>query len=930
MIRLAVPEQLKGPWQHALILTYGADIPFFENALWSQFGARCRNKIILADGQRHLESCASYARSGLVRHLNHRYIAEGIFAPHAAHAKLILLTNPQSGRLLVGSGNLTWQGYASGGELFTQYEYNADAPGALNAFLAVRELVDGLLALLYISTPAARRIRYLWEETPWFFKTPVNDWQPVRHNLTDSFLSQLEHSANNEPVEELWVLSPFYDREATALERLLVTLEPRKVTLLVQPGYTSVDPIALQRVFGRFAGRYEVRSFSMGSESPYVHAKLFLLKLPNRAICLQGSPNLSQVAMLLTVPRGNIELANLLNGSVSAFDELLHAFTTETVVVALDELDLCYEPTETSEAPALEEWHLVGGEWHSDQLHMRFRGAIPDLRGASLLVANQAFPLDVRRQLPAGLKLRLSSDAVALLGRPVPVAIRWGKGDQLTTTNPIFVCNRAALAAVLEITGEGETLPRIGSLDLDDAGFEQLLADLEASLVIDRRSVWILAGESPPVTTDEDDEALRLDYVDVDYEMLRQHPRLQQYVKGDRGGVRYARSRLQVILSAITDHFRGLMDLSSTGKLVATAIAELEVGQAETEEEREREEEEQQRRRQSQAYRLRRILRNFIRRYLRGIRSPDFQELAGFEVMAQNYIIFSHVLWRLFAKEWAEPEFVAESLFQTWRFFWGSAGQVGYYQGLNAEQQARVLQWVREHHTDAELLAALYHSASLTRIERAEDLRFALRDFWHGFVVHYPFDETAQVLEEAWYFVAHLAPYEPPRPTMIVDELHRLADFETEYSFLRTVENQHSYRPGSCRFENVRVRRAYLNEPVTVKCLVASPEIALADQDIALAVLREWMRFEKLDYYRIACPDCNGTRRVFFYETFDSTGVYWARDRRGDPVDIKGEVLPSPAAWEAVLSQLRALAEQLDAEAGLPVSKVTVVSSERV
>ena len=123
MNELQLPEQLKGPWHHALVLTYGADIPFFENALWRQFSTRCRNKIILADGQCYLEACANYARSGLVRHLNQRYVAEGIFAPHAAHAKFILLTNSERGRLLVGSGNLGWQGYASGGELFTQYEY---------------------------------------------------------------------------------------------------------------------------------------------------------------------------------------------------------------------------------------------------------------------------------------------------------------------------------------------------------------------------------------------------------------------------------------------------------------------------------------------------------------------------------------------------------------------------------------------------------------------------------------------------------------------------------------------------------------------------------------------------------------------------------------------------------------------------------------
>ena len=106
MKELELPARLKGPWEHAVIVTYGMDIPFFENALWGQFNSRCRNKIVLADGERYLEACADYALGGLVRHLNQRYIAEGVFVLRAAHAKLILLVNAERGRLLVGSGNL--------------------------------------------------------------------------------------------------------------------------------------------------------------------------------------------------------------------------------------------------------------------------------------------------------------------------------------------------------------------------------------------------------------------------------------------------------------------------------------------------------------------------------------------------------------------------------------------------------------------------------------------------------------------------------------------------------------------------------------------------------------------------------------------------------------------------------------------------------
>lgn len=930
MTELQLPEQLRGPWHHALILTYGADIPFFENALWQQFSARCRNKIILADGQCYLEACANYARSGLARHLNQRYVAEGIFTPRAAHAKLILLTNPERGRLLVGSGNLGWQGYASGGELFTQYEYSADAPEALKAFLATRELVDELVARRYISVPAEKRIHHLLEKTPWLFQSPTSEWEPVRHNLTHSFLDQLQQAAGDEPVEELWVLSPFYDKELVALDRLLTSLNPRQAILLMQPSRTSVDPIALQTVLGHFGGRCQLHSFNKSDDNPYVHAKLYLLKLADRAICLQGSPNLSQVAMLLTVPQGNIELANLLSGPRHVFDDLLDALDTH-LVEQVDELDLSYQPSETPPDQPPDGWHLIGGEWHDDWLYLSFQGTLPELEGASLVIANRIFPLDMRKREPQGLELKLRPEAIGLLGRPVPIIIRWGEGDDAPASNPIFVCDRAALRKEIEKDDEDEeqTLNRIGDLDLDDEEFERLLGELDAALMIDRRSVWQLAGRIPPSTTDEDDETLRLDYADVDYEMLRQHPKIQQYLRKETNSRVYARSRLQIILNAITDHFQGLLDVSTGTQLVGKVIAELEGGEAETEEEREQEEEEKRKRRLTSRQRIRRILKDFIRRYLRGIRSPDFQEFAGFEVIAQNYVIFAHVLWRLFAKDWVEHKFVVESLLQTCGFFWGNGGQAGYYRELAEEQQAQVLQWVRDYHADAQLLAALYYSAHLTYIEHWEEVRFTLRDFWCEMLRHPPIETTAEMLEETWHLVAHLLPYEPPRPTMIVDELARLAEFETEHSFLRRLENRYHYPPWSCWFDQARVRRPSSSDPVLVKCLVVREEDALPDQEAASALLQDWMRFENLDYYRIHSPDRNGSCKMLFYEVSDMSGVYWARNRAEDPVDFSGPIAPQCTDWDAMLSHLQALAAQVDAVLVFPRREAVVVSLDQ-
>lgn len=897
---LKLPEQLKGRWEHALILTYGFDAPFFENALWSQFNARCRNKIILVDGQRYLEACNNYAKSGLVRYLNNRYVAGGIFCHQAAHAKLLLLANGDQGRLLVGSGNLNVQGYASGGELFTRYEYGPEATEALPAFLAVRELIEELVDKAYVQGTAVRYIKRLLDQTPWLYQAAETAWRPVRHNLNQSFLDQLAGAVGDEPVEELWVLSPFYDEKATALAQLLARLNPRQAMLLVQPGYTSVAPDALQASLSRAAGRCQVRAISKMVDDkgtiPYIHAKMYLLKLPGRAICLHGSPNLSQVAMLLPASQGNIELANLLAGDRDSFDYVLDALDIEPETLRLDALNLSYQGVAVDQRPPADAWQLTGGEWQNDRLHLTYRGQLPDLVGAALIIAGRVFPLDLLRQQPDRLTVKLDPEAAGLLSRPVPISLRWRhEGDDIES-NAVFVCNRASLDATVAATDEDETLDHIGPLDLEDEDIEQLLGELEQALILDQRDVWQVAGKpadvSPP-NSDEDD-APPLDYDTIDYDLLRRHPRIRQYIERRSGSSLYARSRLQIILSSITNHFRGLLEATEAGKTLETISAVLEESEAQTEEEREQEETEKQQRRQSSGQRIRRILKGFIRRYLHGISSVRFQEFAGHEVMAQNYVIFSHLLWKLFPREWVEEAFIIESFLQMWRVFWGDAGWPGYYQGLQGNAQTEVLDIVHEYNGEARLLAALFYSGRLVE----GTIRLELRDFWRYFAIGTPFVFNEETVTAAWRIVADLIVYEPPRPTAIVEGLYTLADFQTESSFLRSLETTYSFPPGSCSFApRAKVWRTIDGREYEslVKHLVVRQFNTQPTVEKVKALLQEWMRYERLDYYRISFNLPDGKLQGIYFDAPGKAGLYW--DQATNSEDPFETIEPLTSPW---------------------------------
>jgi hypothetical protein len=912
MTELEIPELLKGSWRHAVFLTYSVDIPIFESALWRELNSLCTNKIILADATRFLAACSQYTQPGLVRHLNRLYVADGILVPQSAHAKLILLTNEEQGRLLVGSGNLGMQGYASGGELFTLYEYSLEAEQNLNAFVTVRHLLNTLIERRWIGSPATQRLQHMFEQTPWLYlKSHGASDSPVRHNLEQSLLSQLHAAVGAETVEDLYVLSPFYDPAAVALGELLHTLRPKQTTLLVQPGYTSLHPSAVEKVINEYRGQVSVRAFQRGDDNRYVHAKLYLVKTVSRAICLQGSPNLSQVAMLRTPPQGNIELANLLIGGRDEFDHLLGAIRIGAIIPNLAEAGLALEEV-GEDAVAESTWYLIRSELHENRLILHYHGTPPDFTTAQLVIAGREFPLVIKSDTADRLELQLDQLALALFERAVPVSIHWSSAEYQYQSNPLFVCHLVELSKVLEADDAESTLPGFGDLALDDEEFERLLGELDAALMIDRRSVWQLVSHRAEVITDAEEDAPYLSYEEIDYDRIRQHPKIQQYLSRHGVGPGYERSRLQVILNAITSHFQGLVNPDSVQQMLDVVASTTADQATESEADAEQAETERTRRRMASQQRVRRLLINFIRRYLRGVRAKDFQQLVGSEVMTLNYVIFSHLLWRLLAKDWVEHSFVVASFVEIWRLFWGDAHTEGYWTQLSEAERTQMLQRIAEHHTDSWLLAAVYLGATLVRPmdKETRSLRLSLRKQWRSLLAHSPVQITDQVLETMCNCVASLFVYNPPRPTTIAAALHDLANYTRREEFLREVEQRFQLANHSCEIKRMTVKRPSLNREDTVECLVLGRGAVLSNANEAQLLLRWWMRIEPLlGYYRIVTFDY---QQMAFYDPLEPSGVYWDRTTSTDFSEFS-QLEPYPMAWDKPLAELQQYAQRLDA-----------------
>lgn len=913
---IKLPEIFKGRWDHLLILTYGADLPYFENAiLRSDF--RCPNKIILADGQKFLQACERYEKDGRVRSLNQRYIAEGIYTPNSAHAKIILFTTRDAGKLLVGSGNLG-QGYTSGGELFTLYEYSSKDASQLSTFQSVWKIVDALLEREMVGGAAVRALRELYAGTPWLMRTMEKGKGAVVHNLRQSFIEQLQNELDGEKVQELWVMSPFFDARAHAVEKLIDTFHPKSVNLVIQPKYVSLDPAALKRVGKKLNKKITIHPFETISQgqTAYVHAKLILLKTASRAICLQGSPNCSQVAMLLSSPLGNFEVANLLTGKRQAFDGLFKNLDLQPATTNISDLDVSFHELEPVVGTGKQVWLLISASWRGDTMLLYFRGGSPDLQNAKLKIGDLEFTVTKAHKDKNEIQIKLPLDAQRLLSEhivPIVFTTKLGK------SSPIFPCNLEMLDREANASYSTISTQDIQNFNPEDPEFENLLRELEASFPIDRKSIWQLAGKSTSNTnanSDEEDD-YRLDYADIDYDLIRQHPKIQQYLHArGQGTSNLSMTRLQQLMSAITAHFSELADVAFGRKTIDGAF-QLEGASTSEITDDENESIEQVSTPPPNRIRIKNILKRFIRRYLNGIESPDFVRVVGPEVIVNNYVIFSHVLWRLLQKnEWIDNDFVLDAFFKMWVFFWGDGKRSGFAEKLKDEQREWMSELIRKHKSDALVLAVLYHANWQSMLDGDNQFRVTLCGFWRHILSSPLFELGENVLLDSWIYLHDLYPLNRPSPKHMVVDLQALAHAPNTFDSLRELEDQFNLRENSLQVRNDGFYRERDGRTTQSDYLEILSPISIDGIEDAKRILHIWMGIGNRDYHRVKMPGY-----IIYYDKEIGKGLYYDQ-KMGTSTEFMDVIPAQESVWEAVAQSLPYIANLVEQNISLNLSSV--------
>lgn len=303
-------EELHGDRQatEAFLLTFNVDLGFFEARLLGLLRATGARVTVVAD------ATVWDPDTRAVRHAGRSYHFGLCGSRGAFHPKLMVLVGPKRAIATVGSGNLTMGGWQYNHELLTAF--TGDAAGMPIAFTDVRNLLSSLVKSEALDPIAAKAaIRTIGRLDALIGTAPPVD---TGHRVHASWDGALVDCLPDGPVEELYLSAAFHDSTSSAVRRLLHRLRPSAVHVAVQPGWTHLDPAALEKVLDHYtettgATCVLVRDPASegGPEARYRHGKLIEWTTHDgRRHALTGSPNLSHVALMAEVTAGgNHEIA---------------------------------------------------------------------------------------------------------------------------------------------------------------------------------------------------------------------------------------------------------------------------------------------------------------------------------------------------------------------------------------------------------------------------------------------------------------------------------------------------------------------------------------------------------------------------------------------------------------------------------------------
>jgi HKD family nuclease len=292
-----------GKWNKALFTTYALSLSFFESILLRalrQIG--CQEVWIISDLQGYKASLIE-RRSNAIGH-DYRLIPvrlrKGIF-----HPKCLYFAGPDEDAIAVGSGNLTFGGFGRNLEVLEVFS-SRQTPELF------RDFADFLASIRTRDDFECPDLTWCKTFEDRARGVGLRDNRAIDihllHSATMPIIDQLTQALHD--VDELTVLSPFYDEDGYAVRTTTERLSCNKLRIAVPPSTAEFNfPFQVAQKWG--IGTQSVWADTLDSKRS-IHAKWFEFRGKHTSSVMTGSANATKQALCTT---NNIEVSVLRTGS---------------------------------------------------------------------------------------------------------------------------------------------------------------------------------------------------------------------------------------------------------------------------------------------------------------------------------------------------------------------------------------------------------------------------------------------------------------------------------------------------------------------------------------------------------------------------------------------------------------------------------------
>ena len=296
----------RGKYHSCVITCYSLDFSFFEERILPALRiANVKNVNILADGH-YLEKAQEITTGKEFKH-NKTYNFLPIYETGVFHPKIILLTGMKHGLLIIGSGNITSSGLSTNDEIWGAF--HLDNIGNENAplFGAVWSYLQTYLkqSLGFVQ----QKIEWIHKHSPWLNELPISyDWinltslgntvKFIANSNEQSSFKTLVDSLPENGIEELTIVSPYFDKSGSQLIQFINQFNPSKVNCLID-SICGTIPSEINAQIASQINFYNWSDCRGDFDSIYnrLHAKIFHFKTIEEEYLLIGSANATSAAL---------------------------------------------------------------------------------------------------------------------------------------------------------------------------------------------------------------------------------------------------------------------------------------------------------------------------------------------------------------------------------------------------------------------------------------------------------------------------------------------------------------------------------------------------------------------------------------------------------------------------------------------------------